>query len=52
MEKEENDILDAKKFKEKQLFLKKLMNLKKKGRYLEETEFFIDNIKHLPSVKS
>ena len=52
MEKEENDYLDEKKFKEKQLFLKKLMRLKKKGKYLEETNFFIESVKATPSGKS
>ena len=49
MEKEENDYLDAKKYKEKKLFLRKLMSLKNKGRYLEETEFFVNQVKVAPS---
>jgi hypothetical protein len=31
------------------MFLKKLMNMKTKGRYLEESEFFTSNVKKPPS---
>ena len=36
----------------RQLFCKQLMNLKVKGRFLEETEAFLDDLGILPSKKS
>jgi hypothetical protein len=50
LQREENEILDMKKLQNKQLYVRQLMNLKSKGRYLDETLFYVETMKVAPSL--
>jgi hypothetical protein len=43
-------MLDLKKLSLKQLYIRQLMNLKSKGRFLDETMHFVDTMKTMPSM--
>jgi hypothetical protein len=47
-----NKVISIKDLNQRQLFCKQLMNLKVKGKFLEETEAFVDDTGAMPSLKS
>ena len=49
---EEDQVRDLRKLNQKQLYLRQLMMLKTKGRFLDETKTFEDHLKCLPSSDS
>ena len=44
--------VDFLKLQNKTLYMKQLMNLKIRGRYIDETQYFLEDVKQLPSVES
>ena len=47
-----NKVISFKDLNMRQLFCKQLMNLKVKGKFLEETEAFVDDTGKMPSIQS
>jgi hypothetical protein len=47
-----DEAIDFLKLQNKTLYMKQLMNLKIRGRYLDETAYFIEDVKQVPSIKS
>lgn len=50
LQREEDENLEMKKLENKQLQMKQLMNLKSKGRFLDETLYFVETMKVAPSI--